>query len=104
MRDSLHLMQDGRAKMEQVNGSIGLIADHMLNVRNSAELIATATREQTIASREISRSINEMSEVVELSSKTIRETWPDKPKRWIFCVNNKKKRSSNSSPGLFDMD
>ena len=73
MRDSLHLMQDGRAKMEQVNGSIGLIADHMLNVRNSAELIATATREQTIASREISRSINEMSEVVELSSKTMHD-------------------------------
>jgi len=66
-------MQDGRAKMEQVNGSIGLIADHMLNVRNSAELIATATREQTIASREISRSINEMSEVVELSSKTMHD-------------------------------
>jgi methyl-accepting chemotaxis protein len=73
MQESLHLMQDGRAKMEQVNGSIGLIADHMLNVRNSAELIATATREQTIASREISRSINEMSEVVELSSKTMHD-------------------------------
>ena len=71
MQESLHLMQSGRAMMDQVNGAIGLIADHMMNVRNSAELIANATREQTIASREISRSINEMSEVVELSSKTM---------------------------------
>ncbi len=73
MQESLHLMQSGRAMMDQVNGAIGLIADHMMNVRNSAELIANATREQTIASREISRSINEMSEVVELSSKTMHD-------------------------------
>ena len=73
MQESLHLMQSGRAMMEQVNGAIGLIADHMMNVRNSAELIANATREQTVASREISRSINEMSEVVELSSKTMHD-------------------------------
>ena len=73
MQESLHLMQSGRAMMEQVNGAIGLIAGHMMNVRNSAELIANATREQTVASREISRSINEMSEVVELSSKTMHD-------------------------------
>jgi methyl-accepting chemotaxis protein len=71
MQESIELMQDGKTKMEQVNQAIGAIATHMMNVRNSAELIANATREQTIASREISRSINEMSEVVEQSSRTM---------------------------------
>ena len=73
MQESLQLMQDGKAKMGQVNDAIGMIAEHMLNVRNSAELIANATREQAIASREISRSINEMSDVVEQSSQTMAE-------------------------------
>lgn len=73
MQESLQLMQDGKAKMGQVNDAIGMIAEHMLNVRNSAELIANATREQAIASREISRSINEMSDVVEQSSQTMGE-------------------------------
>ncbi|MGL4204530.1 MAG: HAMP domain-containing methyl-accepting chemotaxis protein, partial [Aeromonadaceae bacterium] len=56
MQESIELMQDGKTKMGQVNQSIATIATHMMNVRNSAELIANATREQTIASREISRS------------------------------------------------
>ena len=73
MQESIELMQDGKSKMGQVNLAIGAIASHMMNVRNSAELIANATREQTIASREISRSINEMSEVVEQSSRTMDE-------------------------------
>jgi len=71
MRESISLMVQGKDKMAQVNDAIGMIADHMLNVRNSAELIANATREQTVASREISRSINEMSDVIEQSSRTM---------------------------------
>lgn len=71
MQESIELMQDSKTKMGQVNQAIGAISSHMMNVRNSAELIANATREQTIASREISRSINEMSEVVEQSSRTM---------------------------------
>ena len=71
MQESLQLMNDGKTKMGQVDEAIGMIAEHMLHVRNSAELIANATREQAIASREISRSINEMSDVVEQSSRTM---------------------------------
>ncbi|MFC3914082.1 methyl-accepting chemotaxis protein [Pseudaeromonas sharmana] len=73
MRESLSMMVQGKDKMNQVNEAIGMIADHMLNVRNAAELIANATREQTVASREISRSINEMSDVIEQSSRTMND-------------------------------